>query len=109
MWCWSRAALCALIAVQNALLLFICPLPMAFLGLHTQVELSLVVGEVEVELRVSPLLATLLLQFRGDESLTAAELAAKVRLLAEVTARGHWQGVGKALCPEVRVGKEAKT
>ena len=67
------------------------------------------VGEVEVELRVSPLLATLLLQFRGDESLTAAELASKVRFLAEVTARGHWQSAGSALCPKGTVGKVAKT
>lgn len=101
MWCWSSATLRDLIVVKTAISQCACPMPMAFLGAHTQVELSLVVGEVEVELRVSPLLATLLLQFRGDESLTAAELAVKVRLLAEVTARGHWQSVGRAWCPEV--------
>ena len=41
--------------------------------------MDICVGEVQVDLCVSPLLATLLLQFREDEELTATELARRVR------------------------------
>jgi len=44
----------------------------------TQVEMDVQVGDVCVEVRVSPLLASLLLQFKDREELSAADLAAKV-------------------------------
>jgi hypothetical protein len=43
-----------------------------------QVEMELQVGGVMLNVKVSPVLATLLLQFRQQEKLSAADLAGKV-------------------------------
>jgi hypothetical protein len=45
-----------------------------------QVEMEVRVGGVGVALKVSPVLATLLLRFKGEEQVTAAELAQQVRI-----------------------------